>query len=192
MDFQSDEHITSTHAIGDDNTDNDQELPQLATPVSLEHAVFRAHFEIITAAAMENLYNRITMNINKMIALAVEKATSPLHNRIVSLSTHIAQLQLQVLTYQDGIQGIRKIPAVVPILSKKDPRKKKEKQPANQTNINTNGNTNPTYATVAATPAGETATVGGTTGKEWTTFKAGGKKKATVRKLITTIYPQTE
>jgi hypothetical protein len=196
MDFEHAEHVTSTQAIGDDNTDDNHELPQLAPPLSPEHAALRADFEIITAAAMENLYNRITMDINKTTALAVEKATGPLHNRIVSLSARIAHLQQQVLTYQDGIQGIREIPAVTPTLNKKDPRKKKEKQPANQTNINTkgntNGNTNPTYATVAAALPGGTVTVGGTTGKEWTTLKAGGQKKATVPKLIPTIYPQTE
>jgi len=75
MDFQRTEHITSTQAIGDDNNDDDQELPQLAAPFSPEHAALRADYEIIAVTAMENLYNRITKDINKTTALAVEKAT---------------------------------------------------------------------------------------------------------------------
>jgi hypothetical protein len=192
MDFEHAEHVTSTQAIGDDNTYNDHELPQLAPPLSPEHAALRADFEIITAAAMENLYNRITKDVNKTTALAVEKATGPLHNRIMTLSARIAQLQQQVLTYQHGTQSVRETPVVAPTPSKKDSRKKREKQPANQTNVNTNGNINPTYATVAAAQAGGTATEGGATSKEWTTLKVGGQKKATVPKLIPTIYPQTE
>jgi len=66
-----------TQAIGDDNTDNEHELPQLAPPLSPEHAALHTDFEIITATAMENLYNRITKDINKMTALAIEKATGP-------------------------------------------------------------------------------------------------------------------
>jgi len=55
MDFQCTEHLTLTQAIGDDNNDDDHELPQLAPPLSPEHAALWADFEIITAAAMENL-----------------------------------------------------------------------------------------------------------------------------------------
>ena len=75
MDFQRTEHITLIQAIGDDNNDDDQELLQLVAPLSPEHAALRADFEIITATAMENLYNRITKDINKTTALAIEKAT---------------------------------------------------------------------------------------------------------------------
>jgi len=107
MDFQRTEHITLIQAIGDDNNDDDQELLQLVAPLSPEHAALRADFEIITATAMENLYNRITKDINKTTALAVEKATGPLHNRITTMSARIAQLQQQVLNFKDEIQRIR-------------------------------------------------------------------------------------
>src|SRR3978361_2125046 len=150
MDFEHAEHITSTQAIGDDNTDGDHELPQLAPPLSPEQTALRADFEIITAAAMERLYHRITKDINKTTALAVEKATGPLENRIVSMGTRIAQLQQQVLTYQQDIQRTLETPAAAPTSGKKDQKKKKEKQMTNQANANTHGNTNPTYAAVAA------------------------------------------
>ena len=81
MDFQHAEHITSTQAIGDDNTDDDHELPQLAPPLSPEHAALRADFEIITAAAMENLYSRITADIAKSASdatIAFQKTTDQL------------------------------------------------------------------------------------------------------------------
>jgi hypothetical protein len=191
MDFQRTEHITSTQAIGDGNDDTDH-LSQLPPPLNAEHAALRADFEIITAAAMERLYNRITKDINKTTALAVEKATDPLHSRIVSMSARIAQLQQQVLTYQGDLRRTFETPVAAPTPGKKDPKKKKEKQTASQANANINGNVNPTYAAVAAAPAAVPATVGSPTGKEWTTLKAGGQRKTTAPKLIPTIYPQAE
>jgi len=193
MDFQCTEHITLTQAIGDDNNDDDQELPQLAEPLSPEHAALRADFEIITVTAMENLYNRITKDINKTTALAVEKATGPLHNRITTMSARIAQLQQQVLSFKDEIQCIHEIPFVAPASGNKDPKEKMEKQPANQANTNTNGNTNPTYAAVATTA--QTSTVPRTPDTAgWTTLKVGGQKDKTIPtpKLIPTTYPQAE
>jgi len=142
---------------------------------------------------MEQLYNRITKDINKTTALAVEKATGLLHNRIVTMSARIAQLQQQVLTYQDDNKHIREIPFVAPASGKKDPKKKKEKQPANQANTNTNGNTNPTYAAVATSAHSSPVPITpATTG--WTTLKVGGQKdkKIPTPKLIPTTYPQAE
>jgi len=143
---------------------------------------------------MERVYNRITKDINKTTALAVEKATGPLHNRIVSMSARIAQLQQQVLTYQHDIQRTFEMPVAVPTSGKKDQKKKKEKQTTNQANPNTNGNADPTYAAVVATmptlplPTMTTNTTG------WTTLKIGGQKdkKIPTAKLIPTTYPQAE
>jgi hypothetical protein len=143
---------------------------------------------------MESIYNRITKDINKTTALAIEKATSPLHNRIMTMSTHIAQLQQQLLTYQKDIQRGCEAPLVAPVSDQKDPKKKKEKKPANRINTNAKGNTNPTYAAVAtAVQAAPTPMApGGTTG--WMTLKVGGQKdkKIPTPKLIPTTYPQAE
>jgi len=193
MDFQHTEHLTSTQAIGDDHNDNDHELPQLAPPLSPEHGALRADFEIITAAAMENLYHRITKDINKTTALAVEKATGPLHTRIMTMNARIAQLQQQVLTFKDDIQRIREIPFVAPVSGSKDPKKKKEKQPANQAKTITKGKTSLTYAAVAtAAQTSPVTTTPNTTG--WTTLKVGGQKdkKIPTTKLIPTTYSQAE
>jgi hypothetical protein len=193
MDFEHTEHVTSTQAIGDENEDNGHRLSQLPPPLSPEHAALRTDFEIITAAAMECIYNRITKDINKTTALAIEKATSPLHHRIMTMSAHIAQLNQQLLTYQKDMQRDREVPSVATTSGQKDPKKKKEKQPANQANTNTKGNTNPTYAAVAtAAQAAATPKTPGTTG--WTTLKVGGQKdkKIPTPKLIPTTYPQAE
>jgi hypothetical protein len=194
MEFQPTEFVTETQAIGDEKGDTEYDLSQLPPPLSAEHAALRADLEIITAAAMERVYNRITKDINKTTALAIEKATDPLHNRIVSMSARIAQLQQQVLTYQRDIQRAFETPAAVPTLSKKDQKKKGEKQTAKPANANTNGKANPTYADVAAaapTPPVPTVTTD-TTG--WTTLKIGGQKdkKIATPKLIPTTYPQAE
>jgi hypothetical protein len=193
MDFQPTENVTSTQAIGDENVDPTYDIPQMAPALSADHAALRADFEIITAAAMEHLYNRITKDINKTTALAVEQATSPLHTQIATMSARIAQLQQQVLIYHDGIQRTREIPFVAPASGKKDPKKKKEKQPANQANTNSNGNTSPTYAAVVnAVQTSPAPTTPDTTG--WTTLKVGGQKdkKIPTPKLIPTTYPQAE
>jgi hypothetical protein len=149
MDFQPTENVTSTQAIGDENDDRTYDIPRLASPLSADHAAVRADFEIITVAAFEHLYNRITNDINKTTALAVEKATGPLHIRIATMSACIAQLQQQVLTYHDDVQRFSLIPIVAPASGKKDGKQKKEKQPADRANTNTNGNTSPTYAAIA-------------------------------------------
>jgi len=194
MEFQPTEHVTETQVIGDENGDTEYELSQLPPPLSTEHAALRADLEIFMAAAMERVYNRITKDINETTALAIEKATDPLHNRIVSMSARIAQLQQQVLTYQRDIQCTFETPAAVPTLSKKDQKKKNEKQTANQANANTNSKAHPTYVTVAASvPTPPVPTVAtDTTG--WTTLKVGGQKdkKIATQKLIPTTYPQAE
>jgi hypothetical protein len=194
MDFQPTQNVTSTQAIGDENDDPTDDISQLAPPLNAEHAALRADFEIITAAAMEHLYKRITKDINKTTALAVEEATGPLHNQIATMSARIAHLQQQVLTYHDDIRRSLETPAAVPTVSKRGQGKKKERLTANPPNVNTNGKANTTYAAVAAAaPTVSVPTVtADTTG--WTTLKIGGQKdkKIPTPKLIPTTYPQTE
>jgi hypothetical protein len=186
MDFQPTDHITPTQAIGDENDHLEYDVPQLPPPLSADHAALRADFEIITMAAMERLYHRVTKDVAKSTALAVERSTDQLNNRIASMSARISQLQQQVLTYQGLVQRTSEVPMVPPAPGKKDTKKKKEKQ-------NTNANTVPTYAVVAAATAAAPVTVDDSTGsKEWTTLKVGGQKKKVAPKLIPTIYPQAE
>ena len=110
------------------------------------------------------------------------------------MSACIAQLQQQILTYQCDILCNLDTPVAVPTLSKKDQKKKQEKQTANHANENTNGKVNPTYAAVdAAAPTPPVPTVSADiTG--WTTLEIGGQQDKTIAipKLILTTYPQAE
>ena len=195
MDFHHTDHITETQAIGDENNDLNPEhnLPQLPLPLSADHAALRADFEIITMAAMEQLYHRITEDVSKSTALAIEKSTNHLHGQIASMSARISQLQQQVLTYQRYAQHTPAPLVAPPAPGKKDMKKKKDKQSANQPAVSTVGNAAPTYAAVAAVPVAVSAAVSDSTStKEWTTLRTGGQKRKTVPKLIPTIYPQAE
>jgi len=197
MDFQTTatEHITGTQALGEADDNPAYLEAELPPPLSPEHAVLRADFQIITEVAMANLYNRITTDIKKSAddtAAAFKKTTNQLHSQITSLGARITQLQQQVLTCQGAIQRTQEIPATAPVPAKKDPKKKKEKQYTGQTVASATGNDNPTYAAVAATVVSTpSAMITDTEG--WTTLKTGGqKKKPVVPKLISTIYPKAE
>jgi hypothetical protein len=187
MDFQSTatQYVTETQAIGDenDNIHPEHNLPQLPLPLSADHAALRADFEIITMAAMEQLYHRITEDVSKSTALAIEKSTNHLHGQIASMSARISQLQQQVLTYQRYAQHTSAPLGAALAPGKKDMKKKKDKQSANQAAVNTDGNAAPTYAAVAAVPVAVSAAVSDSTStKEWTTLRAGGQKRKTVPK----------
>jgi hypothetical protein len=100
MDFQptTTPYVTETQAIGDENVNLGFGLPQLAPPLSADHEALRSDFEIITIAAMEHLYHRVTEDINKTTALAIKKSTDRLHKQIASMGAQISQLQQQILT----------------------------------------------------------------------------------------------
>jgi hypothetical protein len=82
----------------------------------------------------------------------------------------------------------------VPILAKKDSKKKKEKQHSSPTITSAVGNNSPIYVAVASTvTAIPISTPMMTDTKGWTTLKVGGqKKKSTTPKLIPTTYPKAE
>jgi hypothetical protein len=199
MDYQRTEHITATQAIGDENDDFEHGVPQLPPPLSPDHAALRSDFEIIMMAAMERLYSRIAVDINKSVAdtsIAFQKTTDQLHNRIASLSARVTQLQQQILVSQTSpVQRAPDVPGAASGPAKKETKKKKEKQTAGQVTADATGNNHSlTYTAVAAnipaispimeTPAGTSS---------WTTMKTTGqKKKSATPKLIPTIYPQAE
>jgi hypothetical protein len=197
MDFLQAEHVTATQAIGDGNDNPEHGIPELPPPLSAEHAAIRADFEIITMAAMDRLYLRITRDITKSAedtALAVQKTTDHLHGQIASMGARITHLQQQVLAYQGSAQRTPEASATTPTSSRKEPKKKRENQTVGAAAVNTDGNAGPTYAAVAATPAAVSAVLKESPGtKGWTTLRPGGqKKKNATPKLIPTIYPQAE
>jgi len=189
MDFLSTDHITETQAIGDDAGDTPHELPP---PLNPEHAALRSDFEIITMTVMQQLYLRITADIEKSAAdttAALRKNNDQLRNQVTSLGARITQLQQQVLTYQGAVCAT--LPVVMP--PKKDVKKKKEKQNSNLTATAATGYSGPTYAAVAT--AAQIPSVPATTNTTgWTTLKIGGQKdkKIPTPKLVPTTYPWAE
>ena len=197
MDFQPTAHVTATQALGDETELPDYTAPELSPPLNLEHAAIRSDFEIITLAAMERFYTRITADITKTAAdttAAFKKSNDQLHSQVATMGARISQLQQQVLSCQELIRRLSETPSIPPTSGKKDQKKKKDKQAAGQVNATVRGNTDSSYAAVAAaaptspTQAASTATTG------WTTLKIGGQKdkKVATAKLIPTTYPQTE
>jgi hypothetical protein len=193
MDFQSTatEYVTETQAIGDEKVNLEYDLPQLPLPLSADHAALHSDFKIITIAAMERLYHRITEDVNKTTALAIKKSNDQLHNQIALMGARIFQLQQQVLTYQGLAQHTDQVLVVSPISGKKESRKKKENHGGNLNMMTTAGHNSITYAAVA-TAAVENLTIPTkTTNKAgWTTLKVGGQKdkKIPTSKLIPTTY----
>jgi len=196
MDFQEAENVSATQAIGDDTTHLEGDVPQLPAPLSAEHAALRSDFEIITFTVMEQLYSRITVDIEKSAAdttMALRKVNDQLCNQVTSLGAWITQLLQQLLTYQGAVQHSQMTP--ITASTKKDTRKKKEKtDTSSATAASATGRDNSSYAAVAtAAMAVPTPTSTITNNKGWTTLKVGGKnKKTTTPKLIPMIYPQTE
>jgi len=197
MDFQPTANVTATQALGDETEFPDYATAELSPPLSTEHAAIRSDFEIITLAAMERFYIRITADIAKSAAdasIAFKKSNDQLHSQVATMGARISQLQQQVLTCQGLIQRLSETPVVPPTSSKKDQKKKKDKQAAGQVNATAHGNANPSYAAVAAAAPTPPVQTPNTAATGWTTLKIGGqkdKKVATV-KLIPTTYPQTE
>jgi len=195
--FQPTVHVTVTQALGDETELPDYTASELSPPLSTEHVAIRSDFEIITLAAMECLYTRITADITMLAndtTIALKKSNDQLHSQVATMGTHISQLQQQVLTYQGLIQCLSEKPVVHPTSTKKDQKKKKDKQAAGQVNATVHGNINPSNILVAAaaptSPGQKTTTA--TTG--WTTLNIGQQKdrRIATAKLIPTTYPQTE
>jgi len=197
MDFQPTAHVTATQVLGDKTELPDYAAPELSPPMSTEHAAIQSDFEIITLAAMERLYTRITADIAKSAddtTIAFKKSNDQLHSQVTMMGARISQLQQQVLTCQGLIWHPSETPVVPPTSTKKDQKKKKDKQAAGQVNATVHGNTNPSYAAVAATAPTSPVQAATTTTTEWTTLKIGRQKdkRVTTAKLIPTTYSQTE
>jgi hypothetical protein len=180
-------YVTETQAIGDENVNLGFGLPQLVPLLSANHEALRSDFEIITIAAMEPLYHRVTEDVNKTTALAIKKSTDRLHKQITSMGTQISQLQKQILTYQRPISTPVTAPAMAP--AKKILRSTMTKKAASGGTAGTATATGNSTSTVAsATPQ-----VPPTNTRGWETVAPKPQKlKATLPKLIPTNYPQAE
>jgi len=101
MDLQPAENLTATQSLDDSNESAEYTSLQLPPPLNPEHAALRSDFELITLAAMDRLYHRITADVAKSAtdtAMAFQKTTDKLHSQIHSLGARVTQLQQQILT----------------------------------------------------------------------------------------------
>jgi len=192
MDFQQAENITATQALGD-------EIPayvasHLPPPLNAEHAALRLDFEIITQAAMERLYIRITEDIMKSVkksdddaAIAYKKTTDLLHSQISSLGSRVTQLQQQLLAYQKPVQPPTTAPTAAPAkkILKLQLTKKTSSEGAAATAAAGVADTIPQLPTITTlNPSANT--------RGWETIPPKLKTKASTPKLIPTKYPQAE
>jgi hypothetical protein len=180
-------YITETHAIGDENVNLGFGIPQLAPPLSADHEVLRSDFEIISIAAMEHLYHRVTEDVNKTTAIAIKKSTDRLYKQIASLGTQISQLHQQILTYQHTISTPVTAPAMAP--AKKILRTTLTKKAASGDTAGTaTATANSTSTVVSATPQ-----MPPTNTRGWETVAPKPQKpKVALPKLIPTNSPQAE
>jgi len=114
MDFQQAEDTAATQATG--GTANEPEFGSLRLPLPLspEHAAIRTDFETITASAMEQLYRRITTDINASLlenTAAFLQTNSELHQQVSLFNARITQMQQQLLVYQCPVQPPVTVPA---------------------------------------------------------------------------------
>jgi len=192
MDFQHAENITATQALGD-------EIPAYVTPqlpplLSAEHAALRSDFEIITQAATERLYSRITEDIMRSVmksaddaAIAFKKTTDQLHSQISSLGSRVTQLQQQLLAYQKPAQPLTKAPTVAPAkktLKLQLTKKASTEGVARTAAAGVADTTPPVLTTTLQNPSANT--------RGWETVPQKPKTKALTPKLIPTKYPQAE
>jgi len=119
MDFQitATQHITGTQALGDADDNPGYLGAKLPPPLMAEHTALRTDFLIITASAMEQLYQRIIANANASVSASVAAASvsasvaaaslninNELQNQISLLNSQMNQLQQQLVANQRNIQ----------------------------------------------------------------------------------------
>ena len=190
MDFEQTQHMTATQALGGTDDIPEFSSPQLPLPLTPEHAAIRADIEAITASAMEQLYRRITTDINASVTgntAAFLRTSSELRQQITMLNGRVTQMQQQLLVYQNASQPPAATTATAPAkkILKKTLGKKNTSEDSTRTTTNTGGIAVPAPPSEKETPATNT--------RGWETVKSGGQqKKATPPKLIPTIYPQAE
>jgi hypothetical protein len=184
MDFQHTQHVTETQALNDAIDNPNHPEPQLPPPLSPEHAALRADLQMITGAAMESLYIRITADTKKSVDDAVatlKKTNSQLEGQILSLNARMSQLQQQILTLQPSAQVPTKAPITVPVkkvLKLKLAKKNTEAEIAGTAAATANPNNTP------ESPLANT--------RGWETVPPRPKTKISTPKLIPTKYPQAE
>jgi hypothetical protein len=190
MDFQEDEHMTATQAIGDTADLPAFGTPQMPLPLSPEHAAMRADFELITANAMEELYRRITADINTSVTgntAALLRTNSELRQQITLLNSRITQIQQQLLVRERRTPPPSNVPPTAPVKKILTKTLTKKASGGDTASVATATN-NATPTVASAMPQ-----VPPTNTRGWETVPPKAQKpKASLPKLIPTNYPQAE
>jgi len=90
MDFQHTEHVTAMQAIEGDMDEPTSTAPQMAAPLSPEHAALHADIEIITSNLLDQFARTISAKISVLFAqnnTTFQIATNSLTNQIATLGT---------------------------------------------------------------------------------------------------------
>jgi len=208
MDFQHTEHITATQAIGGDVDEPASTAPQMASPLSPEHAALCADIEIITSNLLDQFARTISAKISVLFAqnnTTFQTATNSLTKQIATLSTRVTQMQQQLLLSAQGPAATTnptRGPSNIGPNPKKERKRKGKGATENKYNANNpltnNGTSTRTYADTTKAPIAqphpptEHATHA-TNVEGWENLKkkTQGRKPSTP-KLIPTMYPQAE
>jgi len=208
MDFQHTEHVTATQAIEGDMDEPTSTAPQMAAPLSLEHAALRADIEIITSNLLDQFARTISAEISVLFAqnnTTFQFATNSLTKQIATLGTRVTQMQQQLLSAAQGPATTAK-PTGGPSNNGPNPKKERKRKGKGATENKYNANSPPTnngtnirtYADAAKAPTAqphpptEHATHA-TNVEGWENLrKKTQAKKPAMPKLIPTMYPQPE
>jgi len=90
MDFQHTEHVTAIQAIGGDVDEPTSTAPQMAAPLSPEHAALSADIEIITCNLLDQFARTNSAEISVLFAqnnTTFQIATNSLTKQIATLGT---------------------------------------------------------------------------------------------------------
>jgi len=208
MDFQHTEHVTATQAIEGDMDEPTCTAPQMAAPLSPEHAALRADIEIITSNLLDQFARTISAEISVLFAqnnTTFQTATNSLTKQIATLGTRVTQMQQQLLSAAQGPAATAK-PSGDQSNTGPNPKKERKRKgkgaTKNKYNANSpptnNGTSTRTYADAAKAPTAqphpptEHATHA-TNVEGWENLrKKTQARKPAMPKLIPTMYPQAE
>jgi len=190
MDFQTTatQHPTGTQALSDADDNTGYLGAELPPPLTAEHAALHADFEIVTASAMEQLYQRIIANINASVSASVAAASlninNELQNQVSLLNSRMNQMQQQLIANQRNIQP-PPTTVMAAALVKKILKKKLEKKNTAEGTGGISTTDSATYHASSTTPQTPPANT-----CRWETVPP--RTKTPVPKLIATKYTQAE
>jgi len=162
MDFHHTEHVTAMQMIGGNMDEPTSTAPQMAAPLSPEHAALHADIEIITSNLLYQFARTISPEISVLFAqnnTTFQIATNSLTKQIVTLGTRVTKMQQQLLSAAQGPASHHYDnggPSNIGPNPKKERKRKGKGATENKYNANqpltNNGTSTRTYADAAKAP----------------------------------------